>query len=67
MKFETEWNDPEFQSWSPDAQYLFQERLGMLCADKPYRDCDEEAIEIAKGVARKFEFERALPPLPKSK
>lgn len=48
----TEWTDPEFLSWSPDAQYIFQERLGMLCGDTPFDQCDPKAVEMARAQAR---------------
>lgn len=51
----TEHDDPEFQIYSPDAQYLFQERLGMLCGSTPFDECDPNAIEIARKQAREFD------------
>jgi hypothetical protein len=50
----TEWDDPEFKAWNKEAQYIFQERLGILCGDTPFSQCDPEAIEIARKQARGY-------------
>lgn len=54
----TERDDPEFKLWSADAQYLFQERLGMMFADTPFEKCDPAGVKLARQQAREFERER---------
>lgn len=56
----TELDDPEFKSWSDDAKYIFQERLGMSCNSTPFDQCPLEAVESARRAAREFENERIL-------
>ena len=54
----TEHDDVEFQSWSKEAQYVFQERLGIICEDMPFSEIPLAVIAEARRQARKVNSER---------
>lgn len=53
----TEWDDAEFQGWSRDAQYVFQERIGISCEDMSFAKIPPAVIAEARRQARKVNDE----------
>lgn len=47
-------HDAEYLSWSEEARYRYEERMGMLFGDTPFEQCDPDLVESAREVARAY-------------
>lgn len=48
--------DAEYQSWSEEARYLFDERIGMTFGSLPIAQCDPDLVEECRTLARAYEL-----------